>query len=96
MHWEAVWGISFAFVFAASWSRGQWGACYALVRGEGLIYFCLFTGPSLWKKDDMNQQQAGVLGQDPLPAGTLMRSRAPSTIVKYECVIGQPHSLAAS
>lgn len=40
MHWEAVCGgISFAFVFAASWSRGQWGACYALVRGEGLDLF---------------------------------------------------------
>lgn len=35
----SVGGISFAFVYAASWSRGQWGACYALVIGEGLDLF---------------------------------------------------------
>ena len=63
------------------------------MMGKVWIYFCLFTGPSLWKKDDMNQQQAGVLSQDPLPAGSLMRSRALHT-QKHESAQGQPHSPA--
>lgn len=76
MHWEASLGYLLAFVFH-SWSRGQWGACYALVRGEGLDLFLLVYCPSLWKKDDMNQQQAGVLRQDPLSGWDLDEKQGP-------------------
>ena len=96
MHWEAVCGGTFfASVYAASWSRGQWCARYAWVIGEGLDLFLFVYGPSLWKKDDMNQQQAGVLGRDPLPAGTLVRSRTLHA-QRHESAQGQPHSPAVA
>ena len=43
----------------------------------------------------MNQQQAGVLGRDPLPAGTLVRSRTLHA-QRPESAQGQPHSPAVA